>query len=354
MFFCDPFGYSDVEHLYSKNHDNPLHYILFHDQEPIHLDIHTDLFNEARFRSLDLRTNADRYSKYYPHGTKRDAIITSEHNSDAVNYICNVYGWKAYYYFFHGWASLDWYRGYDKTFLMPLPEDRKITKSFINPNRIIGGKRQHRVLLMYHLLKMKVNNAWTSFPRICPAENTDISTIVGQFSRQYPDINDVFDQAGLPLNFPGEENHPMHSCWLSLFDESAESLAYVVTETVFEGHRHHLTEKTFKPICLGMPFVIASTAGSLAYLRNYGFKTFGSIWDESYDDEPDDQWRIYKIATLLKQLDSMSPQELQDTFNRAIPIIKHNYDHFYNGGFEKILWAELVDMLDQLKRDLND
>ena len=352
LFFCDPFGHSDVDHLFSRSHSDPLHYILLHDQEPIHLDIHTKLFNEVKNRTLDIRGSHERLENYYPRGTRRDAIITSERNSDAVNYICNVYGWKSYYYFFHGWAALDWYRGYDKTFLMTPPQDRVITKSFINPNRIIGGKRQHRVLLMYHLLKMGIKDAWISFPETCPAEKTHISEIVKEFKHQYPNMIDVFNQANLPLNFPGEENHPMHSCWLSLFDEAAESLAYVVTETVFEGHRHHLTEKTFKPICLGMPFVLASTAGSLSYLRDYGFKTFDSIWDESYDLEPDDYWRMYKIAELLKSLDDMSNEQRQNLFERAIPIIEHNYNHFYGGGFEQILWAELNSMLNELTADL--
>ena len=42
----------------------------------------------------------------------------------------------------------------------------------------------------------------------------------------------------------------------------------------------------------------------------------------------------------------------QELFERAIPIVKHNYDHFYNGGFEKILWTELTGMLNELATDL--
>jgi hypothetical protein len=49
-----------------------------------------------------------------------------------------------------------------------------------------------------------------------------------------------------------------------------------------------------------MPFVIVGTQGSLKYLRSYGFKTFGDLWDESYDDEPDDSKRIEKIAQYVE------------------------------------------------------
>jgi hypothetical protein len=135
-----------------------------------------------------------------------------------------------------------------------------------------------------------------------------------------------------------------------LFDESAESLLYLVTETVATGRRHHLTEKTFKPIAMGMPFIIVGTQGSLKYLRSYGFKTFGDLWDESYDDEPDDSRRIEKIAQVLKQLDGLE-EHRQDIFESAWEIIEHNWNHFYHGGFEAILWQELKDMLNDIEFD---
>jgi hypothetical protein len=109
-----------------------------------------------------------------------------------------------------------------------------------------------------------------------------------------------------------------------------------------------LTEKTFKPIALGMPFVIVGTQGSLRYLRSYGFKTFGDLWDESYDDEPDDSKRIEKIAHTLKLLDDLGEYR-QAIFDSAQEIIQHNWNHFYNGGFEAILWQELKDMLNALE-----
>jgi hypothetical protein len=338
MLYCDPPGKSDSLNLTSHGIHNvqEFNYILFHDQEPIHLDIHSELFDSVKIRTENLN---DTYGPYHK------AIVTSEHNSEAVEEVCRIYGWKHYYYFFHGWASLDWYRGYDMSFLMPEPTNRIITKSFISPNRIIGGKRKHRVDLMYLLLTRKIKNAHISFPEICPAEKQHILDIA------MPEQKSAFTDAGLPWNFAGEKGHPMHSCYLSLFAESAESLAYLVTETVYAGRRHHLTEKIFKPICLGMPFVLASTAGSLRYLRSYGFKTFDSVWDESYDLETDDKLRLEKIADLLKYLDSLSTVERRRLFEDTLPIIAHNYNHFYNGEFKKILWEELSSMLNCISRD---
>jgi len=87
----------------------------------------------------------------------------------------------------------------------------------------------------------------------------------------------------------------------------------------------------------------------LQYLQQYGFKTFDTIWDESYDRVQDDTKRSYYLSHLLKKLDQQSEQEKNEMFKKSIPIIEHNWNHFYGGGFEKILWAELTTMFDNLK-----
>lgn len=187
-----------------------------------------------------------------------------------------------------------------------------------------------------------------SCPKTCPAENIDVMDAIKLLKNKYPDIEQVFGSQQLPINFAGETDHPMHSCWLSLFDEAAESLLYLVTETVAAGQKLHLTEKTFKPIAMGMPFVIVGTRGSLKYLREYGFKTFEGIWDESYDDAADDV-RIQRIASLLRSLHELPTQAKQELFEQCIPIIEHNWNHFYNGGFEAVLWKELNEMLNEIE-----
>jgi hypothetical protein len=228
--------------------------------------------------------------------------------------------------------------------------ERTINKTFLAPNRIVAGERQHRLEMLYWIFKLGMTDNHISCPAVCPAENIAILDAIKPLKKKYADIETVFAEQSLPRNFEGETDHPMHSCWLSLFDQSAESLLYLVTETVATGRRHHLTEKTFKPIALGMPFVIVGTQGSLRYLRSYGFKTFGHLWDESYDDEPDDHKRIEKIAHTLKLLDDLGEYR-QAIFDSAQEIIKHNWNHFYGGGFESILWQELKDMLNDIEFD---
>jgi hypothetical protein len=357
-FFCEPFGRSDVDSVmnYGRDDIHEHNYIFFFDQEPIHLNIHKDTFLKVRDLNLDIthrlpptgvRWNLNHRladSKIKSAGY----LLTSEQNSQDVDYVCKRFDWQPLYYFFHGWAALDWYRGYDKTFLIRPWAERTITKTFLAPNRIVAGERQHRLEMLYHIFKNNLLNNHISCPAVCPAENISIEAAATPLLKKYPDIQQVFAAQTLPINFAGETDHPMHSCWLSLFDESTESLLYLVTETVATGRRLHLTEKTFKPIALGMPFVIVGTKGSLEYLRSYGFRTFEGIWDESYDDAEDDV-RIERIASLLRSLDGLPTTAKQDLFRQCHEVIEHNWNHFYGGGFEAVLWTELNEMLNEIE-----
>lgn len=347
MFFCDPPGRTDPDALFNHGRDNILEtdYVFFHDQEPVWMDLHQPLFDAVAERNADLwDVDGSRTSKPAQFGH----IVVSE-QGEYVEQLCKQYEWKSHYYFYHGWACQDWFRGYDKSFLIPRARDRAPTQTFISPNRIVAGKRDHRVLFLYNIFKYQLEHNHISAPRVCSYENIDISTIATKYCNIYPDIEQVFDQAKLPKLFSGEETQHMTSCWLTNFNESADSLVYVPTETVYFGQRLHITEKTFKAIALEMPFVLVAPTGSLAYMRSYGFKTFNAVFDESYDEENNDIQRVEKVVKLLKELDTLSVKERHQIHRACLPIVEHNYNHFYHGGLTDVLWPELINMLNGLK-----
>jgi hypothetical protein len=350
LFFCDPFGHTDPEHLFNLGKDNikETNYIFMHDQEPVDANLYDTLFKDVLKRNTDLWWPVNQHAiKPNPFGH----VIVSE-KGELVTKICQTYEWTSHYYFFHGWACLDWFRGYDHTFLIPRARDRNPTKTFMSPNRIIGGNRDHRVLFLYHIFKQELIHNHISAPRVCPYENQDISNIGTKYYNTYPDIVQVLNQAQLPKIFQGESTQEMSSCWLTNFVEAQDSVFYVPTETVYFGNRLHITEKTFKAIALEMPFILAAPANSLEYLRSYGFKTFDSVIDESYDQESDDLVRLEKLTQLLKDLDNLSPKEKQQIHTACLPMVEHNYKHFYGGGFRDILWDELTQMLNTLQKHL--
>jgi hypothetical protein len=355
LYYHEPFGYSDPDSILcrsfvpAKEEEN---FIYFFDQEPLIPDYHQATFNSIDNRNIDWSMVEWPDSKNI-YREKPGILVTSETASNNIDYICKQRNLRPFYYFFHGWAALDWYRGYDRTFLITPWTKRNIRKTFFSANRIIGGLRQHRVLMLYHFAKLNLMHNWISASAVCPAENVPIGEIAKQYQDQYPDIVDVINSLPLPRLFPGEDQTRMSSCWLDQFEPCAESLVYHVTETVYTGRRSHLTEKSFKPIALGMPFILSATAGSLAYLRSYGFQTFGDFWDESYDLETDDIVRAEKVAAVLKKLDDLSADEKQKLFQACWPVIEHNWNWFYHGELESVLWSELTDMLDSIKTHLS-
>jgi hypothetical protein len=338
MFFCDPPGHTGPEHLFNLGQDTVIEtdYVFFHDQEPVDPDLYHLLFSDVLRRNDDIRSR--------PQGH----VIVSERGEN-VDKLTKKYGWKSHYYFYHGWACQDWFRGYDRTFLIPRAEDRTPTQTFMSPNRIVAGRRDHRVLFLYNVFKHGLAHNHISAPRVCQYERVDISSIAQKYTNVYQDISGVFEQAKLPRLFVGEETQQMTSCWLGNFAEAQDSLIYVPTETVYFGRRTHITEKTFKAIALEMPFVLVAPAGSLEYLREYGFKTFAGIFDESYDLETNDFKRIELVTKLLKDLDNLSIRERQQIHRACLPQVQHNYNHFYRGGLADILWPELISMLNELR-----
>ena len=339
LFFCDPPGRTDPDALFNLGSDDiaETDYVWMHDQEPCWTEEYKSLFDDVIRRNKDIRAKP------------RGHVVVSEHG-EYVEHLCKTYGWKSHYYFYHGWACQDWFRGYDKTFLIPRARDRAPTRTFMSPNRIVGGKRDHRVLFLYNVFKQGLEHNHISAPRVCQYENVDIGVIANKYCNTYPDISQVFDQATLPRLFAGEESQQMTSCWLGNYAEAQDSLVYVPTETLYFGRRTHITEKTFKAIALEMPFVLVAPAHSLEYLRSYGFQTFSSVFDESYDTETDDIVRVEKVTKLLKDLDTLSPKERQEIHRACLPIVEHNYNHFYKGGLTDVLWPELVNMLNGLRK----
>jgi len=338
VFFCDPPGTTSPDTLFNLGRDDRIEndYVYFHDQEPIHLDTFAPLFDAVCKRNTDLwwPIKPDQYGH----------VVTSE-RGEYVEELCRRYGWQSHYYFYHGWACLDWFRGYDNAYLIARARDRAPTRTFMSPNRIVAGKRDHRVLFLYNVFKNGLEDNHISAPRTCQYEHVDISRVASKYNNIYPDIEQVFESAELPRLFAGEATQLMHSYQLGNYREAADSLLYVPTETVYAGRRQHLTEKTFKAIALEMPFVLVAPAHSLEYLRSYGFRTFAPLIDESYDSIEDPVERIERVTAILLEIQARSAAAKNSLWQSLLPIVEYNYNHFYRGGFRDVLEAELKTML---------
>ena len=98
----------------------------------------------------------------------------------------------------------------------------------------------------------------------------------------------------------------------------------IVTETLFDEAEKFVSEKTYKPILHYHPFVLVGSAGTLKYLKSYGFKTFDTWWDESYDSIENTNDRFLKVYEVINNLINKSDDEWITMYNEMKPILIHN------------------------------
>lgn len=119
-------------------------------------------------------------------------------------------------------------------------------------------------------------------------------------------------------------------------DDYHQTFVSVVTESLADSDILFLSEKIWKPIYMGHPFIVLGNPGTLKYLKKLGFRTFSDWWDETYDDEQDLVKRTDKVIFLLKKLSEKNHEELievrkqmKDTLikNREVfmKMVEHKY-----------------------------
>jgi hypothetical protein len=335
--------------------------IYFYDQEPLLSQIserYLDVFNfpnsvsESDLMSMlnsnklpyDIPIPSDEYIDYNIKNSnanyKLKTIVTSEHSSEADCYI-EKYNASHLYYFFHGFAALDWYRGfyalnYNKSVF------KDYTHDYITFNRLVSNDRSYRCyfvsllaeksLLKQGQVSFGLDTEQASWQEEILDTNTKLSpTAIAHIQTHLP--ND-------PLIIDSE--HVLGSASADIPRCANDSLWHIVSETVFYYDKLHLTEKIFKPIAMKQPFMLLAAPGNLAYLKRYGFKTFEGIIDESYDLIQDNDQRIEAVVAQLAWYCSLSTEEKQRVIEAIAPIVEYNFHHFY-GEFKHIITRELLD-----------
>jgi hypothetical protein len=100
----------------------------------------------------------------------------------------------------------------------------------------------------------------------------------------------------------------------------------LVTETIFLYPYSFRTEKIWKPIAMSHPWIAVSNAGFYRDMQNLGFKTFGHLIDESFDQIDNNLDRICRIRDVVEDL-CASKQRLNDFLQAARPVCEHNQQH---------------------------
>jgi hypothetical protein len=127
---------------------------------------------------------------------------------------------------------------------------------------------------------------------------------------------------------PWAQNYPQYGRDQDIFSKPYnDTNCSLVSETNDNDYEVFMTEKIWKPIIAQQVFVVHGNHLYLQKLREIGFKTFSSYFDESYDLEPNADKRIDAICKLCKDLLS---KDWQDIYLHSKALRQHNHDTFFN------------------------
>jgi hypothetical protein len=215
------------------------------------------------------------------------------------------------------------------------------SKDFNSLNRTV---RHHRVDHLYMIIKNKwhKNNLVSgSYYDSFDNRNTLNSYILN--------VNTIKYQAVLskncPLHADGnwiQKNPDISDKHIFNHDLYKNSLLSVVTETAFSEEGLFITEKSFKPIVAGHPFMILGQPFILEELNKMGYQTDFYGIDQSYDTIINTRDRFIAFHDSLKKwIDT--PRHLKLQFlEKSLPLINHNrlifmQSDYENDGFKSML-----------------
>jgi hypothetical protein len=328
--------------------------VIFHDQEPLDFDLWTrDDFEKARhtdsqsikqdplhhhplqvnyYASLHLKSRV-----WTPNLYDYTILVHSEKNSQEVDTYFQ-HGFLPVYYWSHALIAADWFRYANHDPVLQYDTIR-FTQDFLIYNRAWSGTREYRLAFVDRLIQAGLTKyCQTSFA------HTDLGLHYSQHKFANPDL--AIARTDLETVLP-TNTHDSHASADYNNQDYAQTGMEIVLETLFDDSRWHLTEKALRPIACGKPFMLVATAGSLKYLRSYGFETFGNLIDESYDLELDTVARLTAVTREMSRISSLNPKDKVVLWNQLHQIAERNKQRFFSAEWQASIVQEYVDNMNQ-------
>ena len=205
---------------------------------------------------------------------------------------------------------------------------------------LLGAKREHRDFVYNyinsHTIKEQV--VMTYFNRIDQALNNNHQFILEQDGLELipmRKLTHTIDQ----VKYYGIEKSLSQIVPITIYNQTYYS---IVAETNFANHYNFYTEKIVKPIMAGRMFIVIAGHHYLKNLRALGFKTFGNIIDERYDEEIDQTTRWVLALEQAELLANKNPVEVYKLiqpivdYNREL-MMQHDWYHDVSDNFKNII-----------------
>ena len=205
-------------------------------------------------------------------------------------------------------------------------------------NSLNRAHRNHRTEHLYFLAENKLTGlvsggAWfathtINTPIYQTVEYNHYKTVL---TSNYPKTVDVQD---LVNQVPNLINN------LEIYENSQLT---VVTESHFDQTGGlFITEKTFRPLLVGHPFMVLGQKGTLEKLRSWGFITDFDGLDQSYDLVADDSERFLQFHLALRNWCVQDPEIRRTAIYKWNNIIQHNFQNYKKSNFKKTMFDNVI------------
>jgi hypothetical protein len=316
------------------------------DQEPLDYEYYSQHIRKKNaewlelLRSLNLfvePTNLDHNRNIF----EKSLLLHSERRSSNLEQYHRCGRIIGVYYWSHAVIARDWFR-----YAEHVKQQKQVARTFLIYNRAWSNTREYRLRFAELLIDLNLQ-------KHCKTSVNPVEPELGIHYDSHQFKNPQWrPQTVLENYFPASTAQSHYSADFDIEDYETTDIE-VVLETLFDDSRLHLTEKSLRPIACGQPFMLAGTHGSLEYLRSYGFKTFGSVWDEYYDCIKDPQERLVYIASTMRHIANWTPEQRADKMAQAQAIADYNKKHFFSQEFFNLIVNELKTNLQLAFDNLN-
>ena len=199
-------------------------------------------------------------------------------------------------------------------------------KLFLCMNR---RPHKHRRAIVCHMLHRGfLQQSLVSFRDDSPAQDRWDGVEMKEAWQELQKLQPLTIDRDLPLEFETYFRDNAAAVKIGKLWPYRDTCFSIVTESHFCNDRVFVSEKLWKPILNGHPFVVVGTPGTLAYLHGLGFRTFAPMIDESYDTQGNDEERMHAIFTTIDALGSLDNSRRFTMLERLQPIVTHNKRRF--------------------------
>ena len=276
---------------------------------------------------------------------RNDKVIVSTSNLEYSNKVINGVKFLGFQDWFEGYYTHQLKHFSDVSYIHP--ESKKITldkatKKFLCLNRNV---REHRFWTYYTLLESPAfNEGHISYhlPKIKDITKDEFDRILNLSLKS---LNTKCNKKIIKNLYKSKELDPIdqnsvinHSKDIQPF--YYDSLFSIVSESTI--HQEFITEKTFKPMAHGHPFIIIGNAKNFERLKTLGYKTFEDIFESKIIETPQ------QLSKFLLHVHKIPLEEWKDRISSVWDRVKYNYYTLLENkrSFEKFK-TELIKLTEQ-------